>query len=163
MRTMKVWSIVFAALYFSLGIVAVAGAQGTPAATYQESCGGCHFAYQPFLLPSGSWEKMLSRLPGHFGGQDVDLDPGTVKVIQAYLKANAAEHSSTKVARKIMDRLGRSLPERITDVPYLQHKHRKLDPAVFKRQSVGSLANCIACHKTADQGNFNEHNVSIPR
>ena len=28
--------------------------------TYKEQCGGCHFAYQPGLLPSGSWEKILA-------------------------------------------------------------------------------------------------------
>jgi len=35
--------------------------------TYKEVCGACHFAYQPELLPSGSWEKILAGLPDHFG------------------------------------------------------------------------------------------------
>jgi len=31
--------------------------------TYIEECGDCHFAYQPELLPSGSWEKIrLSKI-----------------------------------------------------------------------------------------------------
>ena len=30
--------------------------------TYKEECGACHFAYQPELLPSGSWEKVLAGL-----------------------------------------------------------------------------------------------------
>jgi mono/diheme cytochrome c family protein len=28
---------------------------------------------------------------------------------------------------------------------------------------VKSAANCIACHTQADQGNFDEHTVRIPR
>jgi len=34
---------------------------------YKEECGACHFAYQPELLPSGSWEKILAGLEDHFG------------------------------------------------------------------------------------------------
>ena len=26
-------------------------------AAYQEECGGCHFAYQPGLLPAASWQR----------------------------------------------------------------------------------------------------------
>jgi hypothetical protein len=41
--------------------------------TYKENCGGCHFAYQPELLPSASWKKTLDRLHDHFG-ESIDLD-----------------------------------------------------------------------------------------
>jgi hypothetical protein len=61
--------------------------------TYWENCGACHFAYQPELLPSGSWDKIFAALQDHFG-EMVDLDPESKKIIAAYLKANAAECSS---------------------------------------------------------------------
>jgi len=40
---------------------------------YTENCVACHFAYQPGLLPSGSWEKILEGLSDHFG-ESIELD-----------------------------------------------------------------------------------------
>lgn len=34
---------------------------------YKENCGACHFSYQPELLPSRSWKKILVQLEDHFG------------------------------------------------------------------------------------------------
>jgi hypothetical protein len=53
--------------------------------TYKETCGGCHFAYQPELLPSASWQKILNQLDDHFG-EEVEADPDTIKDITDYLK-----------------------------------------------------------------------------
>lgn len=69
--------------------------------TYKEICGDCHFAYQPELLPSGSWDKILTGLEDHFG-EEIVLDQESKKIIAEYLKANSAEYSSTKTAVKIM-------------------------------------------------------------
>ena len=52
---------------------------------------------------------------------------------------------------------------RITDIPYIRREHHELDPAVFKRVSIGSLANCIACHITAEKGIYDDDNVKIPK
>ena len=41
--------------------------------TYNETCGGCHFAYQPELLPSASWLKILNQLDDHFG-EEIETD-----------------------------------------------------------------------------------------
>jgi len=132
--------------------------------TYKEECGGCHFAYQPELLPSGSWEKILAGLEDHFG-EDIDLDPESKKIIAEYLKANAAQYSSAKRAGKIMRSLRGQTPMRITDVPYIRHKHEDDDiPAdAFQRKSVGSMSNCIACHTTAENGIYDDDHVVIPR
>jgi hypothetical protein len=35
--------------------------------------------------------------------------------------------------------------------------------ATFKRASIKSPANCMACHRDAAQGDFEDHNVSIPK
>ena len=61
-----------------------------------------------------------------------------------------------------MRSLGSEVPTRITDVPYIRHKHRGIAPEVFQRKSIGSRSNCIACHTTAEQGIYDDDNVRIP-
>jgi hypothetical protein len=131
-------------------------------ATYEAECGQCHFLYQPELLPSTSWMKILDQLGDHFG-EKIELDPDSKYMISDYLKANGAENSSSKRAGKIMRSLGNHVPIRITDTPYIREKHHELNPEVFKRESIGSLSNCIACHTTAERGIYEDDNVKIPR
>jgi hypothetical protein len=130
--------------------------------TYKEACGECHYAYQPELLPSASWLKILNQLDDHFG-EEIEADPDTIKSISDYLKANGAEKSSAKRSKKIMRSLGNRMPLRITDIPYIREKHHELDPAVFERESIGSLANCTACHLTAEKGIYDDDHVKIPK
>jgi hypothetical protein len=129
---------------------------------YSENCGTCHFTYQPGLLPSTSWKKILNSLPDHFG-EDVDFDEESKKTIAEYLKTNAAEYSSAKISGKIVRSLGSQTPSRITQIPYIQHKHHEIRLAVFKRESIRSLSNCVACHTTAENGIYDDDNVTIPR
>jgi mono/diheme cytochrome c family protein len=129
--------------------------------TYKDACGGCHFAYQPELLPSASWLKILNRINDHFGEQ-IEVDPDAITTISAYLKTNGADNSSAKRSKKIMRSLGKQVPMRITDIPYIRRKHHELDPAVFKRESIGSPANCAACHITAEKGVYDDDDVKIP-
>jgi len=130
--------------------------------TYKETCGECHFAYQPELLPSASWLTIMSQLNEHFG-EAIEAESGTITIISDYLKTNGAEASSAEIPVKIIKSLGRQTPVRITDIPYIRRKHRKLDPAVFKRQSVGSLANCPACHISAEKGIYDDDDVKVPK
>jgi len=129
---------------------------------YTENCGACHFAYQPGLLPSDSWDKILNGLADHFG-EDIDLDPESKKIIVKYLKANAANYSSAKLSAKIMRSLGHQTPLKITLVPYIQRKHHEIQLNVFKRESIGSQSNCLACHTTSEKGVYDDDNVTIPR
>jgi hypothetical protein len=130
--------------------------------TYKETCGECHFAYQPGLLPSASWVKIMNQLDDHFA-EEIEADPVTIKTISDYLKMNGAENSSAKRSKKIMRSLGNQVPMRISDISYIREKHHDLDPAIFKRKSVGSLANCVACHITAEKGVYDDDDVRIPR
>ncbi|MBT3368939.1 MAG: hypothetical protein HN416_17485 [Nitrospina sp.] len=129
--------------------------------TYIEECGGCHFTYQPELLPSGSWDKILAGLEDHYG-EAIELDPKSKKEIAEYLKANSAEYSSAKRAVKIMRSLGDRTPLRITQIPYIQEKHHEVPPKVLKQDSIGSLSNCSACHTTAKKGIYEDDYVVIP-
>ncbi|MCB2192022.1 MAG: diheme cytochrome c [Deltaproteobacteria bacterium] len=131
---------------------------------YKEDCGACHMAYQPALLPAASWDKILGALPEHFGDQ-VDLSPQDRGALTNYLKTNAAESCGCKISRKILKSLGGGAPLRISQLPYILHKHEDDDiPAgAFERESVGSRGNCKACHPTADQGQYDDDLVRIPR
>lgn len=125
--------------------------------TYLKFCGSCHFAYQPGLLPGASWEKLMSE--GHFGV----LDNQTKKQIMDYLKINSAENSASKISRKIIASVGTNRPTKIMDIPYIREKHDEIPPEVFKRKSIGSRSNCIACHTKAKEGNYDDDLVKIPR
>jgi len=130
--------------------------------TYKEQCGACHFAYQPALLPSGSWLKILSGLEDH-NGEEVVVGEENKKTISKYLEENSAEYSSTKRARKIIQSLDGQTPNRITEVPYLRRKHHEIKEDVFKRESIGSRSNCTACHSTAERGVYEDDYVHIPK
>jgi len=130
--------------------------------TYKEECGACHFVYQPELLPSASWAKILANLDDHFG-DSIELDDDSRKAISDYLKFNGAEQSSAKRAVKIMRSLGNQVPLRITDIPYIIEKHHEISPNILKRESIGSLSNCSACHTTAENGIYEDDNVKIPK
>ena len=130
--------------------------------TYREACGECHLAYQPELMPSGSWQKILNQLDDHFG-EEIEVDPDTKKTISEYLKTNSAENSLSKRSKKTMRSLGNQVPMRISDIPYICEKHHELDPAIFKRKSIGSMANCTACHITAEKGIYDDDDVKIPK
>jgi len=128
---------------------------------YKEHCGACHFNYQPELLPSSSWKKILVQLEDHFG-QSFELDPEAQKAVLGYLETNAAERSKSKRAAKIVRSVGGSTPMRITEVPYIKDKHRKVSASVLHRPSIGSLSNCTACHRRAEEGNYDDDHVVIP-
>jgi hypothetical protein len=124
--------------------------------TFLNFCGSCHFAYQPSLLPRASWEKMMSE--GHFGA----LDEQTRKQIMDYLKTNSAENNTSEISRKILTSVGTNNPTKITDIPYIRKKHVEISLDVFKRKTIGSRSNCIACHTKAKEGNYEDDFVKIP-
>ena len=130
--------------------------------SYKETCGGCHFAYQPGLLPSSSWAKLLGSLDDHFG-QTLDIDSETLATLTDYLGVNGADKSSSKRAAKIMRSIGGGVPTRITDVPYIREKHHEISSDILSRKSIGSLSNCSACHRTAENGVYDDDFVEIPK
>jgi len=132
---------------------------------YKEECGSCHFAYQPGLLPSKSWEKLLTAqgLHDHFG-EVADLDKSTLDSIRDYVLANAAEKSYYKIARKItVATEDGEVPLRISEVRYIKRKHHGIPEKMIKdNKDVKSLSYCNACHTKAEQGIYKEDTVRIP-
>lgn len=141
----------------SLGVAAVRSP------VYKEECSSCHMAYPPGLLPARSWKKIMSSLDMHFG-DNAEIDPKAFKQISEFLVANSADASDYRRSRNIMNSLGNNdVPVRITETPYIIHKHNELPDKLVKfNPKVRSLSNCNACHAKAEQGIFSEHSVNIP-
>lgn len=134
-------------------------------AAWQEECGSCHFAYQPGLLPTQSWEKLLDEkaLADHFG-ENAELDADTLKEVRAFALENAADKSWYKRARKIAKATENGeAPLRITEVRYIKRKHHEIPEKMIKgNKDVKSLSYCDACHTQAKKGVFDEDTVRIP-
>ncbi len=131
-------------------------------AQWQQECSGCHTLYHPALLPERSWRQVMATLDRHFG-DNAALDPATRTAITNFLTANAADRSDAARAQKIAASVGAAdTPLRASGTPYMLAKHRVIRADVWKRKAVGSRANCGACHKNADRGDFAEDAVRIP-
>ncbi len=120
---------------------------------YRQECAACHMAYPPGMLPAASWTRMLGRLDQHYGS-DASLDPALVRQIGTWLEAHASTYKRVREQPP---------QDRITRSAWFERKHRELDAAVWQRTSVGSRANCMACHTRADRGDFDDDRVRIPK
>jgi hypothetical protein len=120
---------------------------------YAQECGACHVAFPPGMLPADSWQRLMANLPRHFG-TDASLDAATVKDLSGWLSANAGTYKRAREAPP---------EDRITKSAWFTRQHDEVPAAAWKRPAVKSPANCTACHAQADQGDFNEHTVRIPR
>jgi mono/diheme cytochrome c family protein len=122
-------------------------------AIYTQECAGCHMAYPASLLPQASWNRIMGGLENHYGS-DATLDEASLKQISAYLQANSAKSR----------RASQEPPkDRITQSAWFQRKHDEVSAATFKRASIKSASNCMACHPAADKGDFNEDRIRIPK
>ncbi|HEY9208328.1 diheme cytochrome c [Acidovorax soli] len=120
---------------------------------YRQECAACHMAYPPGMLPASAWIRMMKGLDQHYG-TNASLDPAMVGQISTWLQAHAG---TTKRAREAPPQ------DRITQSAWFERKHREVKPAVWKRTAVGSRAHCMACHTRADQGDFDDDRVRIPK
>lgn len=134
--------------------VALAGDHryAAPNPTVKAECGSCHIAYPPQLLPASSWRALMAGLDKHFG-TDASLDPQTAATITAFLEQNAGRERSSS-AQPVL---------RISETRWFVHEHDEVPRATWSRKSVGSAANCAACHRQAEQGNYNEDAIRIPK
>ena len=124
--------------------------------TYQQECGSCHTAYPPGMLPAASWKRLTSNLPNHFG-TDASLDPKTLAELATWLDRHAGTYRKTQ-------REAAAPPEdRITRAAWFQREHREVRAATWTSPAVKSASNCAACHTQADQGDYSERHIRIPR
>ncbi|MBI5926489.1 MAG: diheme cytochrome c [Aquabacterium sp.] len=116
---------------------------------YQQECAACHVAYPPRLLPAESWQRLMTNLPRHFG-TDASLDATTTRQLSDWLAAHAGERRAPP-------------QDRITRSSWFLHEHDEVGASTWQRVSIKSPSNCAACHTRADQGDFNERFIRIPR
>jgi hypothetical protein len=79
--------------------------------------------------------------------------------VGAGAKGYFSDHAATLRAEEVGFRIERSIdpretPLRITATPYWQGRHHDIPAAVWQRPQVGSKANCAACHRDLEQGDF---------
>ncbi|MDX3958989.1 diheme cytochrome c [Aliarcobacter cryaerophilus] len=129
---------------------------------YEKECGSCHFAYPAGLLPSSSWNKMMSNLDKHFG-DDATVDEKTFQTLSSYLNENSAEKSMQyKRSRKIVENLNGTIPDSISKMPYMKKKHEDIKEYLITQKEVKGMFNCTACHQNAKKGIFSDDDVNIP-
>lgn len=130
---------------------------------YLEECGGCHFPYQPGLLPVVSWEKIMGGLDEHFD-ENAELDKSDLKTIQNFLLNNAAGRVNSGISNKIIAvQRGQPMPLRITEMRYFVYEHSELPRKLVQdNPNVRSFSNCDSCHQGAKRGGYDEHAVRIP-
>ncbi len=123
----------------------------------QKECGACHMAFQPQLLPQRSWRKIMDTLPDHFG-EDASLPAATRGEIANYLTANAGDVSGSREGRRFAASIERGqTPMRITEVPRWVHEHKgEVRQSAWSDPRVRSKANCVACHRGAEAGWYDD-------
>lgn len=132
-------------------------------AKWKAECASCHMLYHPGLLPERSWNKIMTGLDKHFG-ENASLDAATRDEISRFLALNSADKQDNRRSNRINQSIPASAtPLRISETRYFTSKHDEISSATFKRKSIGSAANCIACHKGAEKGDFSESQIKIPR
>lgn len=124
---------------------------------YKQECGSCHIAYAPFLLPKSAWDSMMSDLENHFG-DDASLEEETHARIAVFLEKYANDVLDTKFTQQ-----KESKEIAISQTPYWEVAHRKLNPKIFKTEAIKSKANCQTCHKDAESGIFAKNAVDYKK
>lgn len=142
-----------AAALFAMSLPAAADKPRLPPnPAYKAECGSCHVAYPPKRLPAASWQQLMARLDRHFGS-DASLDAKAQDEISRYLAANAGRRDAPPGAEP-----------RITETRWFRKEHDKEVPAaLWKSAAVKSAANCAACHTRADDGDYSERTLHLPK
>ncbi len=122
-----------------------------PDKTWLEECGTCHVAYPPALLTADTWRRLMAGLDRHFGS-NAALDAPTAARITTFLERNASTRGERNAAASL----------RITDTRWFTRKHDELSPTVWHDPKVKSPANCAACHRNAESGRYDEHDIALP-
>jgi hypothetical protein len=132
-------------------------------AAYVQECGSCHFAYLPGMLPERSWHALLARADAHFG-EALSLAPEAARHIEAYLAANAADHSDYRGSALMLQELSpAATPVRITALPLMRHRHVVIGRLLGRPNvKVKTLTNCDACHENAASGSFAYDRILVP-
>lgn len=130
---------------------------------YKSQCASCHFAFQPGLLPSRSWDVLMDQLPAHFD-EEVMLEADQSQRLRRYLMLNASDRSGYLRSIRFTIATPESItPMRITTSSYFLEEHLEKSPELEGiAGKVGGLINCSACHTRASDGFYNEDEIMLP-
>ena len=107
-------------------------------------CSACHMAFPPVMLPAQSWQTIMDGLDNHFG-ENASLDDKLRQNITDYLVNNAGRFRYDEKAL------------RITETRWWVAAHEgEVRPGAFNSPRVGSKANCVACHRGAERGYYED-------
>lgn len=120
---------------------------------WKTECSSCHIAYPARLLPAESWRSLMGGLDKHFG-TDASLDAATTAEILAFLEKNASRRTPPPGSKPLL---------RITETQWFIREHDEVTGRTWKDPRVKSPANCAACHTGAENGNFSERQLRVPR
>ena len=120
-------------------------------------------AFPPNALPAKCWQIMMADLQDHFG-DDASIEESARKEIEDFLVRKSAERSLEEASIKFIRSIGKDNPPlRITDIRYWKEKHKSIHQDIYKRETIKSKINCVACHKWAEYGSFEDSDIKIPR
>ncbi len=128
----------------------------TPVATnalWKAECGSCHVAFPPRLLPAASWRAVMNGLDKHFG-TDASLDAAETREIGAFLEQNAGRERRSSFGKPLL---------RITETRWFIREHDEVPSSTWKNPKVKNAANCAACHTQAENGDYRERNIRVPK
>ena len=124
---------------------------------WKEECAACHMLYAPGLLPAEAWRQQMQTLDEHYGS-NATLDPEQEReILEFLLRASAGNRLPVEPSPTAGE------PPRISQTRWFERKHDEVSEAKFARESVGGRANCVACHRDAERGDFDDDKVKIPR
>lgn len=121
---------------------------------WRDECGSCHMLYAPALLPAAAWQQQMQQLAEHYGS-DASLAAADNAAILVFLQKAASGN------RLPVEASSDGMPPRISTTRWFQRKHHEVSKAKFARPSVSGPANCVACHRNAEEGRFGK--VKIPK
>jgi len=125
-------------------------------ALYRKECGACHLDFPPHLLTAASHRRTMAELERHFG-QSAELEPDVRGRLERWLVANAADAGAERRAGGAAS----EAPRRISELPWFQSEHRRVEAQVKAQPSIGTIANCAACHPAAASWDFDEKRAKI--
>jgi Dihaem cytochrome c len=122
-----------------------------------QECGSCHLAFPPQFLPQRSWQKLVETLADHFG-ENASLGEAERQAVLDYLLVHAADGPKAgRAGRKFGQGIAAGqTPLRITETPWWVQEHREVRADRWQSPTVKSKANCLACHKGAEQGVYED-------
>jgi hypothetical protein len=151
---LTLWSIGLLACMLMLREAMADGMMSSPLnERWKAECGSCHVAYPPPLLPAWTWRRIMSKLDEHFG-VDASVDPAAAAEITRYLERYSGSERRTGSSPDSL---------RLTETRWFVREHGEMPASVWKLPAVKSASNCAACHTGAEQGDFRERNIGIPR